>query len=101
VKQPQVWHHGLVAREWAEFQTDGGREAEYYRALVERSGQPALDLGCGNGRLLLPFLQAGLDVDGCDVSRDMLAVCQERAEREGIVPRLYAQAIHELDLPRR
>ena len=100
-KQPDVWHHGLVAREWAEFAIDGGEEALCFRKIIETSGQPALDLGCGSGRLLLLYLQAGLDVDGCDYSRDMLAQCQERAKREGLSPRLYAQAMHELDLPRR
>ena len=101
MEQPQIWHHGLVAREWAEFETDGGQEATYYQRLIETSGQPALDLGCGSGRLLLPYLQAGLDVDGCDYSQDMLAHCEARARREGLSPRLYAQAMHELDLPRR
>lgn len=101
MRQPEVWHHGLVARDWAEFATDGGPEAAYFKGLIERSGQPALDLGCGTGRLLLPYLQAGLDVDGCDYSQDMLAQCEERAKREGLSPRLYAQAMHELDLPRR
>jgi SAM-dependent methyltransferase len=99
--RPQIWHYGLVARTWADFSTEGGPEAAYYRKLIETSGQPALDLGCGSGRLLLLYLQAGLDVDGCDYSEDMLAVCQERADKEGLSPRLYAQAMHELDLPRR
>ena len=99
--QPQVWHYGLVAREWGEMQTDGGIEASYFKALIEKSGQPALDLGCGSGRLLLPYLRDGLEVDGCDISSDMLAQCQARAEKEGLSPRLYAQAIHELDLPQR
>jgi hypothetical protein len=31
----------------------------------------------------------------------MLAHCREAVEREGLSPRLYAQAMHELDLPRR
>lgn len=101
MNRPQIWHYGLVAREWAEFETDGGPEATYYKKLIEASGQPALDLGCGSGRLLLPYLQADLDVDGCDYSEDTLAVCQQRAEREGLAHRLYAQAMHELDLPRR
>ncbi len=101
MKQPQIWHYGLVAREWGEFGTDGGKEAPYFRGLIETSGQPALDLGCGSGRLLLPYLQAGLDVDGCDYSKDMLAQCEARAKKEGLSPRLYAQAMHELDLPRR
>ncbi len=100
-KQPEVWHHGLVARQWGEFAIDGREEAGCFQKIIETSGQPALDLGCGSGRLLLPYLQAGLDVDGCDTSRDMLAQCQERASREGVSPQLYAQAMHELDLPRR
>ena len=97
--QPQTWHHGLVARYWAEHNT-GGPEVPYFRQKLEHSGEPALDAGCGTGRLLIPFLQAGLDVDGCDVSADMLSFCRERAEREGLKPRLYQQALHELDLPR-
>jgi SAM-dependent methyltransferase len=98
---PQIWHYGLVARHWAEFVVEGGKEAQYFKKWIEDSGQPALDLGCGSGRLLIPLLHAGLDVDGCDFSADMLAVCRERAEKEGLSPRLYEQAMHELDLPRR
>jgi SAM-dependent methyltransferase len=101
MERPQIWHYGLNARWWAEFATEGGQGSAYYKKVIEQSGQPALDLGCGSGRLLLPYLQAGLDVDGCDFSEDMLAVCRERAEREGLSPQLYAQAMHELDLPRR
>lgn len=101
MEKPKIWHYGLVARYWGEFETEGGPEEDYYKRLIEMSGQPALDLGCGSGRLLLPFLQAGLDVDGCDYSKDMLAVCQERIKKEGLSTSLYAQAMHELDLPRR
>lgn len=101
MNDPQIWHHGLVARSWAELQTDGGDEAPFFKRLIETSGQPALDLGCGSGRLLLPYVADGLDVDGCDYSQDMLAVCQARADREGLAVQLYAQPMHALDLPRR
>src|SRR5262245_31100417 len=97
--EARTWHHGLVARWWAEFNLDGP-EIDFFGCYVE-AGQPALDLAGGAGRLLVPYLRAGLDVDGCDVSEDMLARCRERAEREGLTPTLYAQALHELDLPRR
>ena len=93
-----TWHYGLVARWWAEF-NHGGPEVEYFRPFVA-AGQPALDAGCGTGRLLLPYLREGLDVDGCDVSPDMLAECRRLAAAEGLEPTLYAQALHELDLPR-
>lgn len=95
--EPQTWHYGVVARWWAEFNTDGP-EIDYFRTFVE-AGQPALDVACGTGRLLIPYLQARLDVDGCDISGDMIALCRERAEREGLSPTLRVQAMHRLDMP--
>ena len=97
--QPQTWHYGLVARHWAEHNTDGP-EIAYFQKHIQRFGQPALDAGCGTGRLLIPFLRAGLDVDGCDISPDMLALCRDKAGREGLRPQLYQQALYELNLPR-
>lgn len=98
--EAQTWHYGLVARWWAEFNRDGP-EIEFYRPFLD-AGQPALDAACGTGRLLVPYLHAGIDVDGSDISPDMLALARERAVREGLdPPALYAQAMHELDLPRR
>jgi SAM-dependent methyltransferase len=98
--EPHTWHYGLIARWWAEFNEPEPTELAFYRAFVERDGQPALDLGCGTGRLLLPLLRAELDVDGSDLSADMLAHCQKRAAREGLSPRLYRQAVHALEIPR-
>ena len=95
----QTWHYGLMARYWAEKNTTGP-EIAYYQQQIEKYGQPALDAGCGTGRLLIPFLRAGLDVDGVDVSGDMLAYCEQTARREGLSPRLYRQALHQLNLPR-
>ena len=76
---PQTWHYGLVARWWAEFEV-GGPEIGYFQDMIGVYGQPALDVGCGTGRLLLPYLRAGLDVDGCDVSSDMIDLYRERGE---------------------
>jgi SAM-dependent methyltransferase len=97
--ESQTWHHGLVARWWAEFNEDGP-EVGYFRNFVVR-GQPALDVACGTGRLLVPYVADGLDVDGCDVSADMIALCREKAERKGLSPTLFVQAMHELEPPRR
>jgi len=99
-KAPQTWHYGLVARWWAEFNLEGP-EIPYFRRFVEEDGGPALDVACGAGRLLVPYLRAGLDVDGCDISPDMVGLCRERAEAEGLEPNLYVQPMHELSLPRR
>lgn len=85
-----TWHYGLIAKWWSEFNEDGPE-------FIERDGQPALDVACGTGRLLVPYLRAGLDVDGCDVSPDMIALCREKAEREGLSTTLFVEAMHELD----
>src|SRR4249920_458466 len=97
---PGTWHYGVVAQWWSEFST-GGPEIACFRAFIERYGEPALDVACGTGRLLLPYLRDGLDVDGVDVSADMISLCRESAEREGLEPSLYVQPKHELNLPRR
>src|SRR5580765_3179873 len=94
----QTWHYGLVAKWWAEF-NNTGPEIDYFQRFVEE-GRPALDTACGTGRLLLPYLRAGLDVDGCDLSTDMVDLCRTKAEEAGLAPHLYAQAMHELALPR-
>ncbi len=96
----QTWHHGLVARWWAEFNVASDEELAFYRAAIERYGQPVLDLGCGTGRMLVPLAASGIDIDGCDVSADMLAFCRVAAERPGVAPRLYEQAGDDLALPR-
>ena len=98
----QTWHHGLIARYWAEFNDDfRPHEIPYFQRYIDGGGEPALDVACGTGRLLLPYLRAGLDVDGCDVSADMVALCREKAECEGFAPTLFVQPMHELEAPRR
>ena len=100
--QPQTWHYGIIAQHWAEFENHSvdAPDVAYYRKQIERFGDPALDLGCGTGRLLIPFVEDGLDLDGCDISADMIAGCREKADAKGVSPNLYVQAMHELDLPR-
>ena len=100
--EAETWHHGLIAKWWAEFNDDfRPHEVAYFQRFIERGGEPALDVGCGTGRLLIPYLRAGLDVDGCDVSADMIALCREKAARAGLSPHLSVQPMHELHPPRK
>jgi len=96
--RPETWHYGLVAKWWSEF-NQGGHEIAYFQKYVEH-GQPALDVACGTGRLLIPYIRAGFDVDGCDVSSDMIALCREKMERDGLSTNLFVQPMHDLDPPR-
>jgi len=97
--EPVSWFFGLIAERVAEF-TPNPHQVPFFRREIERFGQPVLDLGCGVGRLLLPILCAGVDIDGCDISGDMLQHCRNKAATLGVEPRLYQQPMHALDLPR-
>jgi SAM-dependent methyltransferase len=96
--EPGTWHHGLIAEWWASMNLDGP-EIDAYRPFVEQ-GQPTLDAGCGAGRLLVPWRRAGLDVDGCDASADMVAECRTRLAAEGLDATLWVAPLHALDAPR-
>lgn len=97
-----TWHHGLVAAWWAEFNDDfRPHEVDYYRAAVERLGGPVLDAGCGSGRVMIPLLRDGHEVDGCDVSADMIDACRAKAAAAGFVPRLFVQPLDDIDTGRR
>ncbi len=98
-----TWHYGLIARWWAEVNRPEAAELAYLRAAIARFGEPALDLGCGTGRLLAPLLADGLDVDGTDISADMLGYARDAGEAAGIdmAGRLAAQPFDGLDRPRR
>lgn len=91
---------GLAARAW---DPSGGDEPQldhdFIKKVLENNPGPALDAGCGTGRLLLRYLRAGLEVEGIDTSADMLAICREKAKRQGLKPVLYQQAMQGLDLP--
>lgn len=76
-------------------------EQEYCRRAVARFGEPALDVGCGQGRILLALRAEGHDIDGCDLSLDMLASAARSARASRLGVNLYWQAMQDLDLPRR
>jgi SAM-dependent methyltransferase len=79
-------YDGLVAEAYDVWLPVDGRYEDppwYERAIREGDG-PALELGCGNGRLLIGYVAAGLDVEGVDSSADMLAVCQANAAARGL-----------------
>ncbi|TCC42044.1 class I SAM-dependent methyltransferase [Kribbella speibonae] len=91
---------GLAAEQWAvASRADPRRDAPFYREIIRTQGGPALELGCGSGRLLLTYLAEGLDVSGCDISRDMLAACRQEAARLGLDPTLYEQSMQDLAVP--
>jgi ubiquinone/menaquinone biosynthesis C-methylase UbiE len=95
-------YRGLIAQAWDLLRGDTSvwEDRPFYRDIIRTSGQPALDIGCGTGRLLLDYLADGIDVDGVDVSPEMLEICRQKAQKLGLHPTLYQQYMESLELPR-
>lgn len=45
---------------------------EFYSEYKEQLGHDILDVGCGNGRYMMPFVRDGFNVTGLDISQEML-----------------------------
>lgn len=96
-------YRGLIVEAWDLLRgdTSGWSSRPYFLDVIRASGEPALDVACGTGRILLDYLEEGVDIDGVDVSPEMIAVCREKAARAGLDPGLYVQPMEALSLPRR
>lgn len=76
------------------------RDIAFYRTLAEEAPGPALELGVGTGRVYLELLDAGLDVDGIDVSEGSLDQLRERAEVRGGEPSVWLSDMTTLEVDR-
>lgn len=67
--------------------------------VEEHLPQPGaiIDLGCGTGRLLMQLAPRGFDCVGVDLSAEMLAVLNEKSERERLKIRTLQANLVELD----
>src|SRR6266851_5873771 len=59
-------------------------DQRFAERFFDRPGR-LIDLGCGTGRLLIPFARRGCWVLGVDLSEEMLKQVGERAARHGVV----------------
>lgn len=74
--------------------------APHVAAMREADG-PALELCCGNGRLLLPTLEAGVRCEGLDSSPPMLADLRRKLEARGLRAAVHAADMRDFTLPMR
>jgi SAM-dependent methyltransferase len=73
----------------------------FYAELIRKSGEPALEIGCGTGHPMLDLIEQGLNVEGLDSSPDMLAICEARAQARGLRVSLHQQEMQTFMLPTR
>lgn len=93
------FYTGLVAEGYALLKSQEF-PADRYADFIAASGEPALELGCGDGDPLLELRRRGLDVEGVDASADLLDRGAERARQAGLEVVTHHQRFEELDLGR-
>jgi SAM-dependent methyltransferase len=74
---------------------------EFYCGLAKAANGPVLDVACGTGRILLPLLKEGVDIEGLDLFDGMLKRLREKASARGLTPRLHQFDMARFKLPRR
>jgi SAM-dependent methyltransferase len=71
-------------------------DIDLYVAVALARGGRVLDAGCGTGRLMLPLLRSGAQVDGVDVTPGMIERCRSKVAAEGYTAELRCQALQRL-----
>ncbi len=69
---------------------DGGSELRLMAGFLKKHPGPALEIGSGSGRLMFPLLQAGMEVEGLELSPDMRALGEGKAAELGLKPLVHA-----------
>jgi SAM-dependent methyltransferase len=74
---------------------------DFYVGLAKAAHGPVLDVCCGTGRILLPCLKAGVEIEGLDLFPPMLARLREKAAAAGLNPTLHHADMARFRLARR
>jgi SAM-dependent methyltransferase len=84
-------YEGVVAEAYDEWLPPSGRYLDRggFAGHIVAGGGPALELGCGNGRLLVGYVADGLEVEGLDGSADMLRCCRAHLDAGGLTADLH------------
>ncbi len=79
----------------------GAKEVNFYAQFFKTIQGPILEAMCGSGRILIPLLQKGYEIDGVDNARQMLTNCQKRCASKQLHVQLFHQSLEELALPKK
>lgn len=76
-------------------------DLEYYYQYLEQLTGTILEAGVGTGRLMIPYLEKGLDIEGVDLSSAMLAQCEKNMALHHVKGTLYQGDLTKLALKKR
>lgn len=75
-------------------------DVEYYAERLATCKGPVLEPAVGTGRMLIPLLERGFDVDGFDVSTEMLEICWTNCGERGLDPLIFEATMENFESER-
>ncbi|MEM4359631.1 MAG: methyltransferase domain-containing protein [Candidatus Bilamarchaeaceae archaeon] len=79
----------------------GDFDIDFYEREAKEANGPVLEVGCGTGRVLLELLKKGIDIEGIDISKEMLRILKNKAKIRGLSPHVYYADMRDFSLKRR
>jgi len=77
------------------------QDLEFYKYYIEKNGGLALEIGSGTGRLLLPYLQLDLNVEGIEPDEAMSKICMKKSVNLKLKPIIYQQKLENLNIQKK
>lgn len=74
---------------------------DFYQRQIACYREPVLELACGSGRLTIPLAESAIDIEGLDLSNEMLALAEKQALQRGIYLELTQGDIRNFALGKR
>ena len=84
-------YSNLVAKFYDLFLEDNIDDIDFLKKYYKDKGGSILELASGTGRILLPLLKSGINIDGLDNSEDMLSIVSKKLEMNSLQCNLYNQ----------
>ena len=78
-----------------DFQT---QDIKFYLNECKKAKGKILEAACGTGRLLIPSLEAGCDIEGLDFSGEMLNVLRGKLKEKNLETKLHQQSMLDFTL---
>ena len=79
---------------------DPSSELRLMSEFLSNHSGPALEVGSGSGRLLVPLIREGFDIEGLELSPDMISLCHRRGHNLGIQASVHQGDMTEWQAPR-
>jgi len=91
-------YSSLVAKFYDKFLEENTEDIEFIKSYIPSNTNSILELAAGTGRLLIPLLESGYNVDGLDNSKEMLDIAKNKINRISKKNNLYNENMAEFKL---